>query len=97
AIDGKIGAANKQLRHLVAATGSSLPELNGIGPSSAARLLGDIDRFATAAHFASWQDIRERRCNPTRRAQSRQPPLRTSHNPDPTPPRIEQSCRDLLT
>jgi len=41
----------------VAATGSSLPELNGIGPSGAARLIGDIGdiaRFATAAHFASW-------------------------------------------
>jgi len=57
AIDAKIKAADKQLRQLVAAAGSSLPELNGIGPSSAARLIGDvgdIGRFATAAHFASW-------------------------------------------
>jgi transposase len=56
-IDAKIKAADKQLRQLVAATGSSLPELNGIGPSGAARLIGDIGdiaRFATAAHFASW-------------------------------------------
>jgi hypothetical protein len=45
------------LRHLVKETGSSLPELNGIGPSGAARLLGDIgdiSRFRSRAHFASW-------------------------------------------
>jgi transposase len=57
AIDAKIRAADKQLRQLVAAIGSSLEELNGIGPSGAARLIGDIgciDRFHTAAHFASW-------------------------------------------
>jgi transposase len=56
-IDGKIRAADKQLRELVATAGSSLDELNGIGPSGAARLLGDIgdiERFRTAAHFASW-------------------------------------------
>nr|BFE56418.1 IS110 family transposase [Dactylosporangium thailandense] len=56
-IDGKIKAADKQLRDLVAAAGSTLTGLNGIGPSGAARLLGDIgdiDRFRTAGHFASW-------------------------------------------
>jgi transposase len=56
-IDAKIRAADKQLRQLVAAAGSSLIEMNGIGPSGAARLIGDIgsiDRFRTAAHFASW-------------------------------------------
>jgi transposase len=56
-IDAKIRAADKQLRQLVAAAGSSLVELNGIGPSGAARLIGDIadiGRFRTAAHFASW-------------------------------------------
>jgi transposase len=56
-IDAKIRAANKQLTTLVAATGSSLRELNGIGPSGAARLLGDIGnvhRFRTPGHFASW-------------------------------------------
>src|SRR4051812_43880739 len=35
-------------------TGSRLQELHGIGPSGAARLLGDIGRFASRAHFASW-------------------------------------------
>jgi transposase len=56
-IDGKIRDADKQLRHLVKETGSCLPELNGIGPSGAARLLGDIgdiSRFRSRAHFASW-------------------------------------------
>jgi transposase len=56
-IDAKIRAADKQLRQLVAAAGSSLTDLNGIGPSGAARLIGDIGdigRFPTAAHFASW-------------------------------------------
>jgi transposase len=56
-IDAKIRAADKHLRQLVTATGSSLHELNGIGPSGAARLIGDIGdiaRFRTAAHFASW-------------------------------------------
>jgi transposase len=50
-------AADKELRELVAATGSSLLDLNGIGPSGAARLLvevGDITRFPDRGHFASW-------------------------------------------
>ncbi len=50
-------AADKELRDLVKATGSSLVQLNGIGPSGAARLLvevADISRFPSRAHFASW-------------------------------------------
>jgi transposase len=50
-------AADKELQDLVVATGSSLLDLHGIGPSGAARLLvevGDITRFPTKAHFASW-------------------------------------------
>jgi transposase len=50
-------AADKELRELVAATGTSLLELHGIGPSGAARLLvevGDITRFPDRGHFASW-------------------------------------------
>jgi transposase len=57
AVDKRIKAANKELTELVASTGSSLQELNGIGPSGAARLIGDvggIHRFASRAHFASW-------------------------------------------
>ena len=56
-IDARIKTAKKQLATLVAETGSGLMRLNGIGPSGAARLLGDIGdvcRFPTKAHFASW-------------------------------------------
>jgi transposase len=56
-IDKKIKAADAQLTDLVAATGSRLLELNGIGPSNAARLIGDIAdiaRFADRGHFASY-------------------------------------------
>jgi transposase len=56
-IDARIKTAKKQLAALVAETGSGLMRLNGIGPSGAARLLGDIgdvSRFPTPAHFASW-------------------------------------------
>jgi transposase len=191
-IDAKIRAADKRLRQLVTTAGSSLTDLNGIGPSGAARLLGDITdirRFRTAAHFASWngtapieassgdqrrhrlsrlgnrrinrvlhimaivqlrhdtpgrvyyrrrvaegkttmealralkrtcptwstsrcsatpnvpspaagrarEDKRERLCNPARTAQSQQPPLRTSHNPDPPPRSLVVPCHDLVT
>jgi transposase len=50
-------AADKELKQLVAATGTTLMDLHGIGPSGAARLLvevGDITRFPDRAHFASW-------------------------------------------
>ena len=50
-------AANKELTELLAATGTSLTDLHGIGPSGAARLLvevGDITRFPDNNHFASW-------------------------------------------
>lgn len=50
-------AADKELKQLVAATGTTLMELTGIGPSGAARLLvevSDITRFPDRDHFASW-------------------------------------------
>jgi transposase len=56
-IDKKIKIANQELTELVASTGSRLQHLHVIGPSSAARLLGDIGdigRFTSRAHFASW-------------------------------------------
>jgi transposase len=56
-IDKKIKAAEKDLRELVIARGSTLLDLHGIGPSGAARLLadvGDIHRFASRERFASW-------------------------------------------
>ena len=49
--------ADKELKTLVAQTGTGLLDLHGIGPSGAARLLvavGQITRFPTKAHFASW-------------------------------------------
>jgi transposase len=56
-IDKKIKAADRDLKELVAARGSTLMHLHGIGPSGAARLLadvGDIRRFADRDRFASW-------------------------------------------
>jgi transposase len=50
-------AADKELKELVAATGTSLLGLHGIGPSGAARLLvevGDLSRFPDRNHCASW-------------------------------------------
>ncbi|QIK77229.1 IS110 family transposase [Nocardioides piscis] len=50
-------AANKELTELVKATGTTLLDLHGIGPSGAAQLLvevGDITRFPDRDHFASW-------------------------------------------
>src|SRR5262249_3491330 len=49
-------AANKELNALLAATGSTLTSLHGIGPSGAARLRAeviDIPRFPSKAHSAS--------------------------------------------
>ena len=50
-------ALDKEIKQLVIDTGSTLMDLHGIGPSSAARLLievGDITRFPDRNHFASW-------------------------------------------
>ncbi len=50
-------ALDKEIKQLVIDTGSTLMDLPGIGPSSAARLLievGDIGRFPDRNHFASW-------------------------------------------
>ena len=49
--------ADKELKALVASTGTTLMDSHGIGPSGAARLLvevGQIARFPNRAHFASW-------------------------------------------
>ena len=50
-------AANNELNALLKATATTLTARHGIGPSGAARLLvdaGDVTRFPTRAHFASW-------------------------------------------
>jgi transposase len=56
-IDKKIKAANRELLELIDTTGTTLLDLHGIGPSGAARLLGDVGdiaRFADRGRFASW-------------------------------------------
>ena len=56
-IDKRIKAIKKELTALVTDRGSTLLELNGVGPSGAARLLadvGDVHRFADRNRFASW-------------------------------------------
>ena len=56
-IDKRIKAIKKELTVLVTNRGSTLLELNGVGPSGAARLLadvGDVHRFADRNRFASW-------------------------------------------
>jgi transposase len=56
-LDRRLKVSDKQLRQLVTATGIGLVDLHGIGWSGAARLLGDIGdvcRFPSNDHFASW-------------------------------------------
>ncbi|MCX2952820.1 transposase [Lentzea sp. NEAU-D7] len=56
-IDRKMTAADTQLTELLDTTGTGLRTLYGIGPSSAARILGDvgdIGRFPDRGRFASW-------------------------------------------
>jgi transposase len=56
-LDKKIKAADTELTDLVTESGSTLMDLFGIGPSGAARLIGDVGdiaRFPTKGHFASW-------------------------------------------
>ncbi|MFI6785638.1 transposase [Micromonospora sp. NPDC050276] len=49
--------ADKELKELVASTGTTLMDPHGVGPSGAARLpveVGGITRFPNRAHFSSW-------------------------------------------
>lgn len=57
ALDTKMKTTSKQLDALLATTNTTLTSLPGIGTSGAARLLadiGDINRFPTRGHFATW-------------------------------------------
>jgi hypothetical protein len=57
ALDDKLKQLTRRLRQTVAATGSGLMDLYGIGPAGAARILadvGDVARFADRNRFASW-------------------------------------------
>jgi transposase len=56
-VDRKLKANEAKLREAVAATGTNLMGLYGVGPAGAARLLGDVSdiaRFGTRDRFASW-------------------------------------------
>jgi len=55
--DAQMRASKKRIRVAVAASGTSLCDIRGIGPIGAAIILGsvgDIRRFPTAGHFASY-------------------------------------------
>jgi transposase len=45
-LDRKLKDSDKRLTEAVAATGSNLPDLYGIGPVGAARILGDVGDVA---------------------------------------------------
>jgi transposase len=56
-LDSQMRASKKRIRAAVAASGTSLCEIRGIGPIGAAMILGavgDATRFPTAGHFASY-------------------------------------------
>jgi transposase len=57
AVEAKMKKAAAELKDLVAARGSHLTDIHGVGPVVAARVLadvGDIARFADRNRFASW-------------------------------------------
>jgi transposase len=56
-IEAQLKTLKAELAAAVTARGSHLMDLPGIGPAGAARILadvGDVARFPTKAHFASW-------------------------------------------
>ncbi len=56
-LDAKIKVSGRQITALVKATGTNLTELYGVGPVIAGRILaevGDVARFPTKDHFASY-------------------------------------------
>jgi len=56
-VDAKLKKIKAELKAMVFAHGSTLLQINGIGPAYAARTLadvGDITRFADRDRFASW-------------------------------------------
>ena len=57
AVDAKLKKIKAELKAAVAARGSTLMDIHGIGPAGAARILadvGDVARFADRNRFASW-------------------------------------------
>jgi transposase len=56
-LDAKLKTMKAELKAAVAATGSHLMDIHGVGPAGAARILadvGDVARFPDRSHFASW-------------------------------------------
>jgi transposase len=56
-LDAKLKAMKAELKAAVAATGSHLMDIHGVGPAGAARILADVGnvaRFPNRNHFASW-------------------------------------------
>ena len=57
ALDRRLDTIDERLEHLVAATGTTLTVLHGIGRINAATILaetGDVARFPTRNHYASY-------------------------------------------
>jgi transposase len=57
AVEAKIKKATAELKAMVLARGSTLMDIQGVGPVVAARILadvGDVERFADRNRFASW-------------------------------------------
>src|SRR5436305_727851 len=57
ALDSKLQAINKRIAEAVAATGTTLTEIVGVGPVTAAAILGEVGniaRFPDNDHFASY-------------------------------------------
>jgi transposase len=56
-LDVKLKAMKAELKAAVLASGSRLMDVHGVGPAGAARILadvGDVARFPSRSHFASW-------------------------------------------
>jgi transposase len=56
-LDGKIADLNRRIEAKVEASGTTLTEIFGVGPILAAQIIGtvgDVGRFPTKAHFASY-------------------------------------------
>jgi transposase len=53
-VDARLADNKAQLRDALAATGSTLTQVRGLDVVLAAKILGDIGRFPTQDHFASY-------------------------------------------
>jgi len=56
-LDRRLAENEAQLRDAVAATGSNLPEIHGLGVITTAKILGligDVSRFPSSSHFARY-------------------------------------------